>query len=136
MLLTLLTLLLLLTGKEFLNTCPRGPPRCSREGGPGSFCSSSRCWPSAETFVRKGLFTFAIETVRFNTLKRCATANNKVKNHGQTSANRIEPGPEFSTLEVAMCMSCTHTAINQNCPNSAQTTFRFSPVRYRTPRKN
>jgi hypothetical protein len=75
MLLMLLTLLLLLRGKGFLNTCQRGPPRCSREGGPGSFCSSSRCWPSAETFVRKGLFTHAIETVRFNTLKRCATAN-------------------------------------------------------------
>jgi hypothetical protein len=37
--------------------------------------------------------------------------NNGIE-HGQTSA---ETWPEFTTLEVAMCMPCTHVAIKQNC---------------------
>ncbi len=35
--------------------------------------------------------------------------------HGQTLANRTKPGPSFSTLEVALCTSCSYITMKQNC---------------------
>ncbi len=58
--------------------------------------------------------------------------------HVQTLANRTKPGPSLQ-VEKWSCLCCqlmfllSKTA-QLKVENSAKTTFRFSPVRYRAPR--
>ncbi len=49
---------------------------------------------------------------------------------GQTLAYSTRPGP---SLEAAVFMLSTHVSVELKVENSAQTTFRFSPVRSRSP---
>ncbi len=57
--------------------------------------------------------------------------------HGQMSANRTEPGPSFQLQRwPCVCHALKRLLIKTaqlKVENSAQTTFRFCPVRYRTP---
>ncbi len=61
-------------------------------------------------------------------------------NHGQTSANRTKPGPSLK-VEKRLCLCYLRKFLlsktsQLKVENSAQTTFRFSPVRYRAPLTN
>ncbi len=57
--------------------------------------------------------------------------------HGQTLANRTKPGPSLRVEKwLCLCyllMFLLSKTAWLKVENSAQTTFRFSPVRYRTP---
>ncbi len=61
-------------------------------------------------------------------------------NHGQTSANRTEPGPSFQLQrQPCVCHALVRLLIKTaqlKVENSAQTTFRFTPVGFRAPRFN
>ncbi len=89
-------------------------------------------------FCTQATFPLAKFSAKPQAFSRHEKASHNCPDYGQTLANRTKPGPSLQ-VQKRLCLCCIliflliQTA-QLKVENSAQTTFRFSPVRYCVPR--